>query len=161
MEVPVQQPQRVAGPRGHLAELAGEGEAFDDRVRGDDDGNAAVERVRERGGVFRAAGELDRLLAQRVAAIARGFVAQRRGETGEQDDPKLDVLLGERIQSLLEQRHEPIVASGPEIRVLARVARRGAGKLSRQAESSRDAGRVEESALRGPDVPRTRLRSAG
>jgi hypothetical protein len=95
MLVPVRDSQCVADPRGHLAELGGEGEAFGDRVRGDDDGNTAVERVRERGGAFRGAGELDRLPAQPVATIARRLVAQRPGETGEQSDPKRDVLVRE------------------------------------------------------------------
>ena len=75
--------------------------------------NAAVERVGERSGVSGAAGELDRLPAQPVAAIARRLVAKRPGEPGEQPGPQLDVVVGERGQPLLEQRHEPIVAPGP------------------------------------------------
>ena len=81
-----------------------------DRVGGNDRVGTAVERVRERGRVSRPAGELDRLPAQRVAPIPRMLVAKRSRESGEKPDPKLDILLAERGQPFLEQRHEPIVA---------------------------------------------------
>ena len=113
VQVPVHDPLRIADPLGHLAELAAEREALGDRVGGDDGGGAAVERVGERGGVPRPPGELDRLAAQRVAALARVLVAERSREAGEQPDPKLDVLLAERGEPLLEQRHEPIVVARP------------------------------------------------
>ena len=64
-------------------------------------GQAAVERVSQRGGVAGLPGELDRLPAERVAARARRLVAQRAREAGEEPGPQFDVVLGERREALL------------------------------------------------------------
>jgi hypothetical protein len=74
--------------------------------------SAPGERVGEHIGVARSAGELDRLAAERVAAIARAFVAKRTRETGEQPGPELQVVVWQRGQPLLQERHEPIVRPG-------------------------------------------------
>ena len=105
-----------------------------------------------------APSDLERLSAQRVAARARGLVAERPREAREQSGPELDVLLGERRESLLEQRHEPIIAPGSDVHVLACVAPRRAGELAAQADAARDPGGIEEGLLGCRSVPRAYLR---
>jgi hypothetical protein len=102
----------VPAPRGHLAQLAAEREAFRERIGGDDGVSAAGEGVGEDIGVSRSAGELDGLPAQRVAAIPRALVAKRPRETGQKSGPELQIALWQRGQPFLEQRHEPIVGPG-------------------------------------------------
>src|ERR671918_1315183 len=98
------QPLPLADLLGHLAQLAAQREAFGDRVRSDDDGRTALERVRERAAVAGSAGKGDSLPAQHVATRTGGLVSKRPRETGEQPDPELDAVLAERGQTLLEQR---------------------------------------------------------
>ena len=85
---------RVADPLGDLAEFCAEPEALGDRIRSADGGEAAVEREGECDGAAGAAGELDGLRAQLVAAVTRVFVSKRSCQAGQEPGPKLDVLLG-------------------------------------------------------------------
>ena len=61
--VSVHDPLAIADLFADLAELTAEGEAFGDRVRGDDRGCTAVEGVRECCRVSRPARQLDRIHA--------------------------------------------------------------------------------------------------
>src|SRR5262245_56339519 len=73
----------VADPLGNLAELADEGEAFGNCVWRTDGSQSAVKRVGERSRVCGAAGKLDRLSAQAVAASTRVLVAKHACQAGE------------------------------------------------------------------------------
>ena len=143
----VDDPLRVADPLSHVAKLAAERKALGDRIRGADGGATAVERVGESGGVSGAAGELDRLPAQPVAAIPRGLVAKRSSQAGEQPGPQLDVLLGERGEPSSSNGTSRSSPRGPRPHEATAVTGSRAGQLTRQAEASGDAGGVEEGPL--------------
>ena len=113
----------VPRPRGHLDQLGAEREALLDRVGSDEGVGAGVERVGERGVVSARRASSTASSLSRVATLARGLVAQRSREAGEQPDPELDVVVGERREPLLEQRHEPIVAPGALEQVSGRRSR--------------------------------------
>src|SRR5437867_866668 len=93
-----------------LAECQGpRDEHLGNGVRRDDGGRAAVKGKQQRRGVSHATGELNRFTTQRIAAVARMFVAKCSSEAREKLGPQLGVPVGKRCEALLEEGDDPIV----------------------------------------------------
>ncbi len=133
--VPPDDPLRVAAPRGDVAQLAAERRGSRPSCPGRGSrrpGRRARTPARRAAG---AAGELDALRRLSASLRARdGSPRSAPGEPREQPGAELDVLVAERGEPLLEQRHEPLVVAGPRPDDPPAVTGRGAGELVRQAE---------------------------
>src|SRR5262249_21278656 len=81
---------------------------------------------REGGRVAHATSGRHRLLAQRDAAVGRGFVAKSAGESREQPRPLSAVLEVEMLERFLEQGHELLIAtlSSPDVSASVAESRR-------------------------------------
>src|SRR4051812_32257861 len=108
----------------------------------------------EGGGTARSTRQLDRLLAECVAAIRVGVVSKSAREAGNEPRPQLDLVGRKPFEGLLEQRHEPRVDAGTGVHALPAVAGRRARELPRQVEAPRDLGGLEEDLLRRRPVTR-------
>ena len=147
-------------PRGHLAELAAEREAFGDRVGAMMAAARPSSAYASAAGLPVAAGELDRLAAQPVAALTRRLVTQRSLRGGREAWP------GARRPRRRARRALPRAAAragrrpGPRPDDPPAVAGCRARKLKREADAPSDAGGVEEALLRDRTVSRPNLRLA-
>ena len=147
-EPPIEDSLAVTRGLGDLDQFVRERDALVDGVRRNDRGSAAVHCVDERLAAAGCAGEVERLPAQPVAAVAHPVVTERSGQARHQPHPKLHVLVRDHDERLLEQRNECGVARCTREHAPAAVADRRAGKLPAEPVCAGELGRGEERLLR-------------
>jgi hypothetical protein len=153
VDVALHEPFVVADLVSHLEQLPPQRDEVPERVGRADRNGSSFKRIGERGGTPRLPRDLDSFPADGFTTISRMLIPKSAGQTGKEPHPKLDVALVERRQPLLEQRHEPIVATGPPPNEAPSVAGRRSGELSRTTETTSNIGRLEERLLGNRGVP--------
>src|SRR5439155_15064263 len=142
----------VPGSLRHLEKLVGHSQSLVDVSQQPDGGRSSAQRVRQRGSITQASGDLDGLPAVSISPFRVRVVSESAGQPGQDASAQSGFLGPHGRESFLKQGSQGPVTSCPSPYEATAVSEGGLGKQLGDPQVSRALGSMKEGLLRARSV---------